>query len=82
MYKGFSVQQSAGSMGAADLKCTKGNKCHYVQVKTTTKPSNAPHISRELGRLKSTATRNGATSVEKFRAMAYRNWHMQKIIIA
>lgn len=61
---GFDVQQSAGSRGAADLKCTKGNKCHYVQVKTTTKPSNTPYIPPgELGRLKSTATRNGATSV-------------------
>ena len=59
---GWSVIQSAGSRGAADLKCTKGDVQHYVQVKSST--SGNPYISNhEIGRLKSTATRNDATSV-------------------
>jgi len=59
---GWSVAQSAGSRGAADLKCTKGNTQHYVQVKSST--TGTPYISNhEIGRLKSTATRNDATSV-------------------
>lgn len=61
---GFVVKQSVGSRGVADLKCTKGNVCHYVQVKTSTKASNDPYISHaDIGRLKSTATKNDATSV-------------------
>jgi len=59
---GWSVVQSAGSRGAADLKCTKGTTTHYVQVKSSTVGN--PQISnQEIGRLKSTATRNDATSV-------------------
>lgn len=61
---GWTVIQSAGSRGAADLKCTNGNKTHFVQVKSTGSPTRTPYISSsEQGRLKSTATRNGATSV-------------------
>ena len=61
---GFSVTQSAGSRGAADLKCTRDSTTHYVQVKSTSNASSTPYISNaEVGRLKSTATRNGATSV-------------------
>jgi Holliday junction resolvase len=61
---GWSVTQSAGSRGAADLKCTKGSTTHYVQVKSTSNTTSKPYISSsEIGRLKSTATKNGATSV-------------------
>jgi Holliday junction resolvase len=60
---GWAVKQSAGSRGAADLTCTKGDKTHFVQVKSSS-TSTKPYISSsEIGRLKSTATRNGATSV-------------------
>lgn len=60
---GWSVTQSPGSRGAADLKCTnKSGTVHYVQVKSS--GSGSAHISSaEVGRLKSTSTRNGATSV-------------------
>lgn len=61
---GWSVKQSAGSRGAADLQCTKGDRTLFVQVKSTSSPTRTPYISSsEQGRLKSTATRNGATSV-------------------
>ncbi len=61
---GWKVIQSAGSRGAADLKCSKGDRTpHFVQVKSST-TSTKPYISSsEMGRLKSTATRNNATSV-------------------
>jgi len=60
---GWSVKQSPGSRGAADLTCSKGSVTHYVQVKSST-TSAKPYISSsEAGRLKSTATRNDATSV-------------------
>ena len=60
---GWSVKQSPGSRGAADLKCTsKTGTIHYVQVKSSGSGS-ARISSSEVGRLKSTATRNGATSV-------------------
>lgn len=60
---GWKVTQSAGSRGAADLKCSKGDRTHFVQVKSST-TSAKPYISSsEMGRLKSTATRNDATSV-------------------
>jgi len=59
---GYNVTISPGSRGAADLKCTKGNKTHFVQVKSS--HSYDPYISnKEQGNLKSTATRNGATAV-------------------
>uniref|UniRef100_A0A6C0ECL7 PD(D/E)XK endonuclease domain-containing protein n=1 Tax=viral metagenome TaxID=1070528 RepID=A0A6C0ECL7_9ZZZZ len=59
---GWSVKQSPGSRGAADLTCTKGATTHYVQVKSS--GVSKPYISSsEVGRLKSTATRNNATSV-------------------
>lgn len=61
--EGWSVKQSAGSRGAADLKCTKGNVKHFVQVKSSTVTNNPPISNSEIGRLKSTATRNDATSV-------------------
>ena len=62
---GWSVKQSPGSRGAADLKCTKPNhKPQFVQVKTVNNPANTPHISnQEVGRLKSTSTKNHATPV-------------------
>jgi hypothetical protein len=62
--KGWDVKQSAGSRGAADLVCKKGDKTHYVQCKTVTKPYNSPHISnKEKGRVKLTATKNNATAI-------------------
>jgi hypothetical protein len=62
---GWSVKQSAGSRGAADLVCKKnGRTPHYVQCKTVTKPYNSPHISnKEKGRVKLTATKNNATAI-------------------
>jgi Holliday junction resolvase len=61
--EGWDVVQSAGSRGAADLKCTKGTVKHHVQVKSST-VNNTPYISNhEVGRLKSSATRNDAISV-------------------
>lgn len=63
---GWNVSQSAGSRGAADLKCTKGEKTHFVQVKSSTVNSNPSISNQDLGRLKSTATRNHATSVVAF----------------
>ncbi len=60
---GWKVSQSPGSRGAADLKCSKGDTTHFVQVKSS-QTSSRPYISSsEMGRLKSTATRNDATSV-------------------
>lgn len=60
---GWKVSQSAGSRGAADLKCSKGNTTHFVQVKSSQTASKPYISSSEIGRLKSTATRNDATSV-------------------
>ena len=60
---GWKVTQSAGSRGAADLKCSKGITTHFVQVKSSTTPAKPYISSSEIGRLKSTATRNNATSV-------------------
>jgi len=61
--QGYTVKQSPGSRGAADLICTKGSTTHYVQVKAT-RGGGTPYISSsEVGRLKSTATRNDATAV-------------------
>lgn len=60
---GWDVKQSPGSRGAADLKCSKGTTTHFVQVKSSS-TSAKPYISSsEIGRLKSTSTRNDATSV-------------------
>jgi Holliday junction resolvase len=60
---GYFVKQSAGSRGPYDLKCTKNNITHYVQVKSSTVLNN-PYISNsEIDRLKSTATKNNAISV-------------------
>jgi len=61
--KGFNVVQSAGSRGAADLKCTKNNTTHHVQVKSSTVINNPPISNQAIGRLKSSATRNNATAV-------------------
>ena len=65
MYKisGWSVKQSPGSRGAADLKCTKGDKIHFVQVKSSSTGAKPYISSSEIGKLKSTATKNSATSV-------------------
>ena len=60
--KGWNVKQSPGSRGAADLKCTKDNKSHFVQVKSSEK-NTAKISSREIGRVKLAATKNSATSV-------------------
>lgn len=60
---GYNVIQSPGSRGAADLKCTRGNTTHFVQVKSSAQSSN-PYISNgEIGRLKLTSTKNNATPV-------------------
>lgn len=61
--EGWNVNQSAGSRGAADLKCTKGEVKHFVQVKSSTISDNPQISNKEIGRLKSTATKNDATSV-------------------
>ena len=61
---GWSVDQSKSNKGTADLKCTnKYGTIHYVQVKSSS-CGRKPYISNdECGRLKSSATRNGATAV-------------------
>ncbi len=62
--KGYNVKQSPGSRGINDLTCKKGNTTHYVQVKSSKVVGRTPHISpKDVGRLKSTSTRNNATSV-------------------
>ncbi len=60
---GYNVIQSPGSRGAADLKCTRGNITHFVQVKSSNNTTN-PYISNgEIGRLKLTSTKNNATPI-------------------
>lgn len=59
--RGFSVYQSPGSRGSADLIASRNDrKDIHVQVKSSS-TNNDPYISNaELGRLKSRATRNDA----------------------
>ena len=62
--KGASVKVSKGSKGAADLrvKFPTGTKWN-VQVKATRKGTAASPSARDLGRLKQSATKSGATPV-------------------
>ncbi len=62
--RGASVKVSKGSRGAADLKATfsKGRKWN-IQVKSTRKGTPASPSTRDLGRLKQSATKSGATPV-------------------
>ena len=60
---GWEVEQSVGSRGVADLICEKGNTSHYVQCKSSIVNNNPKISTEELGRLKSTATRNNATAI-------------------
>jgi len=62
--KGASVKVSKGSKGAADLKATfsTGRKWN-IQVKSTRQGTPASPSTRDLGRLKQSATKSGATPV-------------------
>lgn len=60
---GWNVLQSPGSRGAADLICTKNDVSHYVQCKSSTVTNNPEISNEEIGRLKSTATKNNATAI-------------------
>jgi len=63
-YRGASVERSPGSKGASDLKAKfpSGTKWN-VQVKTTRSGNAASPGSKDLGRLKQSATKEGATPV-------------------
>lgn len=62
--KGASVKVSKGSKGAADLKATLSTgKKWNIQVKATRKGTPASPSARDLGRLKQSATKSGATPV-------------------
>ncbi len=62
--KGASVKVSKASRGAADLrvKFSTGTKWN-VQVKSSRKGAPASPSARDLGRLKQSATKSGATPV-------------------
>lgn len=62
--RGASVKVSKGSKGASDLKATfsTGRKWN-IQVKSTRKGTPASPSARDLGRLKQSATKSGATPV-------------------
>ncbi len=62
--RGASVKVSKGSKGASDLKATfsTGRKWN-IQVKSTRKGTPASPSRRDLGRLKQSATKSGATPV-------------------
>ena len=62
--RGVSVKVSKGSKGASDLKATfsTGRKWN-IQVKSTRKGTPASPSTRDLGRLKQSATKSGATPV-------------------
>ncbi len=62
--RGASVKISKGSKGASDLKATfsTGRKWN-IQVKSTRKGTPASPSTRDLGRLKQSATKSGATPV-------------------
>ena len=62
--KGASVKVSKGSKGAADLKASfSTGKKWNIQVKSTRKGTPASPSARDLGRLKQSATKSGATPV-------------------
>ena len=62
--KGASVKVSKGSKGAADLKATfSTGKKWNIQVKSTRKGTPASPSAKDLGRLKQSATKSGATPV-------------------
>ena len=62
--RGASVKVSKGSKGAADLKATfpTGKKWN-IQVKSTRKGTPASPSRKDVGRLKQSATKSGATPV-------------------
>lgn len=62
--RGASVKVSKGSKGASDLKATfsTGRKWN-IQVKSTRKGTPASPSTRDLGRLKQSATKSSATPV-------------------
>ena len=62
--KGASVRVSKGSRGASDLKASfpSGTKWN-IQVKATRKGTAASPSVKEIGRLKQSASRSGATPV-------------------
>lgn len=62
--RGARVEVSKGSKGAADLKATfpTGRKWN-IQVKSTGKGAPASVSTKNLGRLKQSATKSGATPV-------------------
>jgi len=62
--RGASVKVSKGSKGAADLKATLSTgKKWNIQVKATRKGTPASPSTKDLGRLKQSATKSGATPV-------------------
>ena len=62
--KGASVKVSKGSKGAADLKATfSTGKKWNIQVKATRKGTPASPAAKDLGRLKQSATKSGATAI-------------------
>ena len=62
--RGASVKVSKGSKGAADLKATfSTGKKWNIQVKSTRKGTPASPSTRDLGRLKQSATKSRATPV-------------------
>lgn len=68
---GWSVVQSAGSRGATT---------HFVQVKSSSTDAKPYISSSESGRLKSTATRSGATAVIA-KVHICKNWSCSKTLI-
>lgn len=62
--RGASVKVSKGSKGASDLKATfsTGRKWN-IQVKSTRKGTPASPSRKDVGRLKQSATKSGATPV-------------------
>lgn len=62
--KGASVKVSPGSKSAVDLKAVfPSGKKWYIQVKSTRGRMPASPTSKELGRLKQSATKSSATPV-------------------
>ncbi len=62
--RGASVKVSKGSKGAADLKATfSTGKKWNIQVKSTRKGTPASPSRKDVGRLKQSATKSGATPV-------------------
>jgi len=62
--RGASVKVSKGSKGASDLKATfSTGKKWNIQVKATRKGTPASPSRKDIGRLKQSATKSGATPV-------------------